>query len=169
MWRYGILCVLVLFLAACQEDERLVGDPIRSEPVDLFAPTQAVVLAGCETTDLENWYEVVSVNATSFRNESFGFAALSPEAAFTAVNRLSDLRDTVNGVGVPECATMQQRLLLGIMETTIEAFVSYSNGQLDQATLIERVTADHVLYDTEFKPQMDSTLTNLDQRLQEGR
>ncbi|HLA44924.1 MAG TPA: hypothetical protein VJZ27_15875 [Aggregatilineales bacterium] len=159
--------ILIIVLAACREQDPLLKDPVRNNAdAPIFEPTQSTIVPGCNTGEFEQWYENTSVNAQSFRDESFGFMTLSADAASGAIFRLSDLRDQINTVAVPECMAQITGTMQEMMDSTITAFVAYNEIQIDQGVLIERITQQHQRYDTVIKPAFDDALNNLNTRLE---
>lgn len=161
-----LLWLLVLLLAACREDEGLVGNPIPSE-VTLVAPTQATITPGCQASELEAWIEMVYSNVQLFRDESFGYSTMTADAVAPAINRLSDLRDQVSRAAAPECVGELHGIIQTFMDGMIDVFLLYSSQQIDQTTLIAQVTSEQARYDAEIKPKLDEALQTLN-TLQSG-
>lgn len=159
-----ILLLLVILASACRD--KAEEEPPPSEPQ--ATPTIVNASAGCETGELETWLEAVLPNAQAFRNESFSVMALPPDQVSPIIARLSDLRDGMNVSAIPDCVASTQLLLTDMMGIMMTQLVGYSEGKIDQPTLISEVTTQQGRYDGEIQPALDGLIQELEAQYQQG-
>lgn len=163
-----VLLMTALVISGCGDDEEKTKE-IRDSELTLQANTVIGTLApGCQTGELENWYEVVSVNGQMFQDEARAFADLGPDSAPAALDRLLELQETMLAVPVPECRTDLNALMQTVMQGMIDDFRLYSTLQIQQGEIQERIRLARERYDAEVVPILQETEQDLVQRLSEG-
>lgn len=171
MKRYTpFLLILMLLMAACGDDPKeQEAKEVRDAEMTLQAiPPVGTIVPGCQVAELENWYEIVSINAQIFQDEARTFADLGADSAPAALDRLIELEDGLMTVTVPECMSDVNTLIHTIMQTMIEDFRQYSSGTIQQGEIQERTRLARERYDSEVRPILEQTQAQLNQRLQEG-
>ena len=167
MKRFLIVLVCVALLAACGES----GD--KSPPPNIVITIQpqpdATIMPGCETADLESWYEVAGSLIQTFRDESEKALGLSPEQTMPVLSRLIDLRDAIALQPAPECALTVHSSLLVQVRTMLTTFQRYINGDIDEEALRSQITESNRHIDTEIRGLLAGTQAGLEQQLREDR
>lgn len=167
MKRYFLLFILIL-LSACGDDSEEVKEVRDSELTQQANTVIGTPAVGCQTGELETWYETASVNAQMFQDEARTFADLGPDSAPAALDRLIELQEATLTVPVPECMADLNGLMQTLMQATIEDFRQYSTLQIQQGEVQERVRLARERYDAEVLPLLQQTEAQLVERLQEG-
>lgn len=167
--RYGLsllgqLVLWMILLSACREEVGLLPEQSPNNS-DLFAPTQATIVAGCETGELEGWYESFSANSHSFYAEAPTFTALASDSIALPINRLGDLRDAIMALPVPECVAPLHGQQQANMTAVIDAFVAYQQGETTQTDLQSVVEDAQQRHNNELLPEIEALQGSLTERL----
>jgi hypothetical protein len=162
-----LICLLLaglMLLAACGKDKEL-RDPPPGIVITIQPQPDATVMAGCQTGELESWYEVTSSNLASFRQASQAGLNSSQVDAAGVFNRLLNLRDAIARQPTPECTVSVHGIIMQQITETLTAYQEYVNGELSQAGLRERVEAANRSIDTEIAGLLAGTQAGLEQQL----
>jgi hypothetical protein len=162
---YPLLLLALLLMAACRPD---ADDPLSRDTPPPPGPTLATILPGCQASDLETWLEVVVSNGRAFRDQSLTASAMSVETVSMGISQLGSLQSAINQVEVPECVAPAHGLLQDITGAILESLMAYYNGTLDQAQVIEQVSAQTARYDVELGPQLEEAIQALERSYQPG-
>jgi hypothetical protein len=175
----GVFCAGAMLLAACGgDDERLADGPavndgggqegVQSVPQDVSVPIIMTVVPGCDTAQMEDWYEGVSFNAKAFRDQSVGATAMGIDMADDNVSSLSDMRDGVYNLAVPECVATLHRQIQLFMDNVIASFIDFMNGTIQQDILAQEVSAAQANFDATILPELQGISENLSDRLRDA-
>ncbi|MBI5961539.1 MAG: hypothetical protein HY866_22555 [Chloroflexi bacterium] len=163
----ALLLIGGLALTACGEDKKSDVPPsivitVRAEPV-------ATLLPGCKTEEMVAWYEVASTLIFTFKNESQAALELSAVEVPPIIGRLTELRDAVGSQPAPECASMAHNAIMLYMRQILEAYQSFTNGDIskDEQTMAVNAAINEI--DNTIGPLLSGTQASLEQRLREER
>jgi hypothetical protein len=167
----GLLLVTILTgslaLAACGEnrDRRLppnVVITLQPEPIATIKP-------GCETGDLESWYEVASTLINTFIQESKKAVDLAPADMPAIISRLTDLRDAIATRPTPECAGATQNAILLYSRTMLSAFERYGNGNITRQELRTKIDSATQEIETGVTSMLAGLQSGLEEQLAQAR
>ncbi len=165
MIRFSLFIILILSLAACDEEIGL-DDPLQAPEAAQMAPTIATIVPGCDTPTLENWFETVAPTAAQFRQEAQTYADQPPsDALLSGLGRLSI---HLTEVEVPECVAPVHGTQQDIMRQVLQAFSAYHDGALAQEDLSAQVADQIARYDSAVAPRLEEIEDLLLQRFQAG-
>ena len=156
-----------LLLPAC--GDRVSSDPPPGIPITIQAEPLGTVLPGCQTGELEDWYELAGSLVVTFRDESLAALDGLPDTLVLALLRLSDLRDAIAAQPVPECAMLAHNTILVHVRQTLDAFQAYAAGKVAEDALRAEVQAAAEAISTTVAGVLDTTRTQLEQGLSEQR
>ena len=154
-------------LAACGGDND--GAPPPNRIITIQPQPDATILPGCQTSDLESWYEVAGSLITTFNRESLAAIELTPEQMSVTLNRLIDLRNAIAGQATPECAIPAQTEILLAMRSMLTAFERYANGEIPQDDMSQQIKNASDKIDTDIAALLASTQSDLEEQLREER
>lgn len=129
-WKpYAGLVLLLTILAGCA-----LGDaPGATElpPVTLNVPPTLMFAGDCEgTQELNDWLQSMDFLVPEFLNALNSTVGLTREAMRARVIYMARLRDDASKVSTPECAQPIQLLLVEAMNSAVNNFQAYANGDL---------------------------------------
>ena len=158
--------VSVLVISACGDD----GDKLPPSVIITIQPEPvATVIAGCTSTDLEAWYEVVSTLITTYRDESRAGVNVKPGDVGPIVNRLVELRDVIGRQPAPECAVLTHNMIMLYIRDILAAYQRYGNGDLSQDGLKAQIDASTSGIDTSVVSLLSTVQGTLEQELADTR
>ncbi len=156
--------VASLGLGACGDEDDHRSVP-HSVVITLQPEPLATIVAGCDTSLLESWYEVAGTLIQTFADESRQGVNNSPQGVIPVLTRLFNLRDAIVTRPTPECVVMVHNAIMLQIRATVEAYQWYSEGQISQADLREKVDAAATAIDTDIMSMLKNTRVGLDQQL----
>lgn len=124
------LMVSLITLAGCALGD--VAQPTAPPPITLAPPPTAVFAGECEQTpDLDAWLQGTATFLVPEFIAAVNDAAGKPSTAVYAdVMRMARLRDAASDRPTPDCATELQLMLMDAMNTAVERFQAYANGDV---------------------------------------
>ncbi len=170
MKRLWLIVLIPFLLVACggddkKEDEKQEAEEVRNSEMTLQAiPAVGTLVPGCDTAELENWYEINSANGQLFQDDARTYADLGPENASTGIDRLMSLQEAMMEVPVPECMSDLNTLLQSIMTATLSDFQMYAAGQIQQGDIQVMTAAGRDRYELEVRPVLEQTEAQLIER-----
>jgi hypothetical protein len=167
----GLLLVTILAgslaLGACGEDRDRKLPP--NVVITLPPEPIATIKPGCETSDLESWYEVASTLINTFIQESRSAVDLAPADMPAIISRLTDLRDAIATQPTPECAGETQSAILLHSRTMLSAFERYGNGDITRQELRTRIDSATQEIQTRVTAMLAGLQSGLEERLAQAR
>jgi hypothetical protein len=165
-----LLTILIggLALAACGGDD----DEDRLPPsrlVTIQPQPEATVLPGCETGDLESWYEVAGTLVNRFGQESMAALNLEPDKVISVVERLIDLREAIAAQPTPECALSVHGEILIRINGMLTSFQRYANGDITQDELRQQIEEANLQIETDIATLLATKQKELEERLRQQR
>jgi hypothetical protein len=154
-------------LAACGGDDD--GSPPPNRIITIQPQPDATILPGCQTGELESWYEVAGSLITTFNRESLAAIELDPEQMSVTLNRLIDLRNAIAGQPTPECAIPAQTEILLTIRGMLTAFERYTNGEIPQEDMSQQIKIASDKIDTDIAALLESTQSDLEEQLRQER
>lgn len=154
-------CALVIALAAgCGSNT----PPSVPRSIVITAPPVPVgtLVAGCDASELETWYEVAGTLANRFDVESMAALDQPADTLPDTLSRQSDLIDRILAEPVPECAGTAHAAIIQRLKTIRAAFTAFYEGQIDGETLRTRVTAEHGALTTEVATMLGDLAAGMD-------
>jgi hypothetical protein len=151
MLRRGLtisLCVLLLTGCALGDvPEPTAGPPLTVQP----GPTPVFAGDCIGTRELNQWLESSTFYAAQFTEQINALASANRNQVYAGVLELVNMRNALSTVPTPDCAEALHRLLLDAMETGINAYQAYANGDAENISStvaevvgqIDRVNAGH--------------------------
>lgn len=134
----GLLLAVALAVAACAPGD--TTPPTAAPPITL-APPPAVVFDGecAQTPALDAWLQsTATFLLPEFTTTLTDAASKSATQVYDSVLRMARLRDAASDRPTPDCAAGLQLLLLDAMNTAVDSFQAYANGE---AVSISETTA----------------------------
>ena len=128
-----ILCsvLLLLLLSSCALAEGPPATP--APPITLAAPPPVALEGDCTVTSgLDNWLQSTELFVSDFMSTLNDAANKPREALYEDVILMSRLRDATSELVAPECVIPTHLLLVDTMNTVVENFQAYANGDRDE-------------------------------------
>lgn len=124
------LCTAIFFLAACSGTLEPTIPPLTLAP-----PPETMFGGDCIGTQaLNDWLQISSFTASDFLAQVNTTATLPRAEVSIPVRRMVALRDNTANQPAPDCATEAQLVLVDAMNTAIEGFQKYINGDIPALT-----------------------------------
>jgi hypothetical protein len=141
--------VLGISLAACALGD--VAPPTPAPPITLAPPPTAVFSGECaQTPALDAWLQgTATFLVPEFMTTLTEAASKSSAQVYDNVLRMARLRDAASDRPTPDCAVELQLLLLDAMNTAVDSYLAFANGETvnigettaSVMTQLEQVTA----------------------------
>ncbi len=108
-----------------------VGQPTPPPPITLAPPPTAIFEGACaQTPALDAWLQATATFLVpEFMMTLTAAASKSRAEVYTDVLRLARLRDAASDRPTPDCATELQLILMDAMNTAVDRFQAYANGE----------------------------------------
>jgi hypothetical protein len=172
--RYRLFSVLMLValigglgLAACDDEDDLERLPLPTVMITFEPQPEVIVVPGCTTDELEDWYELASTLLNMVVDEAMDATDREPGEVAPFVARLIQLRDAIARQPVPECVSQIHSDSLIIARGVLMAFQNYGNGDIDQTTLRQRVEDAERQVKTEMADQYNVIEADLQERFEQ--
>lgn len=136
----GVLLVATLTACALGDVDRPTPPP----PITLAPPPTALFEGQCaQTPALDAWLQgTATFLVPEFTAALTEAARQSSAQAYNSVLRMARLRDAANGRPTPDCATELQLILMDAMNTAVDRFQAFANGEtVDVGETAATVTA----------------------------
>lgn len=121
--------VLVFVLTACALGD--VGQPTPPPPITLAPPPTPAFEGQCvQTAALDAWLQGTATFLVPEFMAVLAEASRQPSAqVYDSVFRMARLRDAASERPTPDCATELQLILLDAMNTAVDRFQAFANGE----------------------------------------
>lgn len=154
-----------LLLAACGSNTQPGLPPSRL--ITLPPVPAGTLAAGCETGELESWFEVAAPLTGSFAEESLAALTLAPsDALLDLLSRQSDLIERIVREPVPECAAPVQAEIVRRLRAINTAFSQFQGAAITADELRATVTLEHQALQTDVAGLMSDLNRGLDELYQ---
>ncbi|MGQ9887405.1 MAG: hypothetical protein ACUVSX_02835 [Aggregatilineales bacterium] len=121
--------VLLKLMTSCALGD--IGRPTLPPPITLAPPPTAIFEGACDQTPvLDAWLQATATFLVpEFMTTLTAAAGKSRAEVYADVLRLARLRDAASDRPTPDCATELQLILMDAMNTAVNRFQAYANGE----------------------------------------